>query len=54
MSGIIIVYPLHINGEEVVKIAAKKQLTLKEKKFDDRLLIFSKSSEFDKEWLRRN
>jgi len=41
-SGVEIVYPMHIAGEEVVKLATKRPFVLKEKKFDDRILVFKK------------
>jgi ubiquinone/menaquinone biosynthesis C-methylase UbiE len=41
-GGAVIVYPMHMAGEEVIKLALKRPFVLKEKKCDNRILIFKK------------
>jgi len=44
-NGIVTVYPMHIDAEEVVRIASDSNLKLKEKKFQERVLVFEKKTE---------
>ena len=41
-GGIVTIYPMHIQVEDVVNIASVSNLKLKEKKFQERLLLFKK------------
>lgn len=41
-EGAVIVYPMHMAGEEVIKLALKRPFVLQEKEFDDRILVFKK------------
>jgi ubiquinone/menaquinone biosynthesis C-methylase UbiE len=43
-NGIITIYPMHITEEEVVKSVTNTGFTLKERKFDGRILIFSRGN----------
>lgn len=45
-DGVVVVYPMHMEEEEVVKIAESAHFILKEK-FRDHVLIFEKGKEFD-------
>jgi len=40
-TGAVTIYPMHITEEEIVRTATTTGLTLKERKFDGRILIFS-------------
>jgi ubiquinone/menaquinone biosynthesis C-methylase UbiE len=41
-SGVVTIYPMHIAVEEVTKLVLKRPFALKEKKFEDRILVFNK------------
>jgi len=41
-TGVVTIYPMHITEEEVVRSATTTGFTLKERKFDGRILIFSR------------
>jgi ubiquinone/menaquinone biosynthesis C-methylase UbiE len=43
-GGLIIVYPMHVPEKEVEELATDRNLSLEERKFDGRFLIFSKST----------
>ena len=42
-DGLMTVYPMHIDAEEVIRMASKTRLRLKGRKFQDRILVFEKS-----------
>ena len=42
-DGLMTVYPMHIDAEEVIRLASKTKLRLKGRKFQDRILVFEKS-----------
>ena len=42
-DGLMTVYPMHIDAEEVIRMASKTKLRLKGRKFQDRILVFEKS-----------
>ncbi len=42
-EGRMTVYPMHIDAEEVIRMASKTKLRLKGRKFQDRILVFEKS-----------
>lgn len=42
LGGALIVYPMHIAEEEVMKLATKRPFVHKEKKYDGRILVFEK------------
>ncbi|MCW3989355.1 MAG: class I SAM-dependent methyltransferase [Candidatus Bathyarchaeota archaeon] len=42
-DGQMTVYPMHIDAEEVIRMASKTKLRLKGRKFQDRILVFEKS-----------
>lgn len=41
-DGDVIVYPMHMAAEDVIKLVVKKPFSLEEKKFDSRILVFRK------------
>ena len=41
-DGLMTVYPMHIDAEEVIRMASKTKLRLKGRKFQDRILVFKK------------
>jgi len=43
-DGVLSVYPMHIEQEEVVKLATDRGFNLKNRKFDGRILMFGKTS----------
>jgi len=43
-EGTITIYPMHIEEKKIIKIASDKSLILKDKKYDDHILIFKKRS----------
>ena len=42
-GGAVSVYLMHVAGEEVISLATSRGFTLEERKFDDRILIFSRA-----------
>ena len=41
-EGQMTVYPMHIDSDEVIRLASNAKLKLKERKFHDRILVFEK------------
>jgi ubiquinone/menaquinone biosynthesis C-methylase UbiE len=41
-EGLVIVYPMHIDIDEVAKIASNAKMDLKERKFQEQILVFEK------------
>ena len=41
-EGQMTVYPMHIDSNEVIRLASNAKLKLKERKFQDRILVFEK------------
>ena len=42
-DGLMTVYPMHIDSNEVIRVASNAKLRLKGRKFQDRILVFEKS-----------
>ncbi len=42
-DGLMTVYPMHIDSNEVIRVAFNAKLILKGRKFQDRILVFEKS-----------
>ena len=42
-DGLMTVYPMHIDSNEVIRVASNVKLILKGRKFQDRILVFEKS-----------
>lgn len=42
-DGLMTVYPMHIDSNEVIRVASNVKLRLKGRKFQDRILVFEKS-----------
>jgi len=42
-DGLMTVYPMHIDSNEVIRVASNVKLKLKGRKFQDRILVFEKS-----------
>jgi ubiquinone/menaquinone biosynthesis C-methylase UbiE len=42
-DGMMIVYPMHIDSNEVIRLASDVKLRLKGRKFQERILVFEKS-----------
>ena len=41
-DGLMTVYPMHIDADEVIRTASETKLRLKERKFHERILVFGK------------
>ena len=44
-GGVVIVYPMHIEAEEVERLATSKSLDTEDRQFDGRILVFRKISQ---------
>jgi len=42
-DGLVVVYPMHIDAQEFVKLASDMKFTLKEKIFQEKILVFKKA-----------
>ncbi|MGQ9680639.1 MAG: class I SAM-dependent methyltransferase [Candidatus Bathyarchaeia archaeon] len=49
-GGLLIVYPMHIDGEGIKKIATEKLLVLKEKKFNRHIFVFTKTNQLIRDY----
>ena len=43
-GGVISVYPMHLAGEEVIRLATSRGFRLEDRKFNERILVFGKVS----------